>query len=167
MEPFLHIHNDWRKMWHYCLYTLMIFEPWIWQHGQAGISCSSYEEAIFLCFKRLFAGIHIFKNKKINPDQSKQEQNISVIKALTHDWQLGKGKYKRSIFKVEQVERGLKQAEVDGRRKAEEVQTVKNKVGSAHLYVTVWPKLRLLRVSANVCVGGWGLGVQCEGYNIF
>ena len=97
MEPFLHIHNDWRKMWHYCLYTLMIFEPWIWQHGQAGISCSSYEEAIFLCFKRLFAGIHIFKNKKINPDLSKQEQNISVIKALTHDWQLGKGKYKRSI----------------------------------------------------------------------
>ena len=25
------------------------------------------------------------KNNKINPDQSKQGQNISVIKALTHD----------------------------------------------------------------------------------
>ena len=35
----------------------------------------------------------------------------------------------RVIFlQVEQVERGLKQAEVDGRRKAEEVQAVKNKV---------------------------------------
>ena len=68
---------------------------------------------------------------------------------------------------MEQVERGLKQAEVDGRRKAEEVQTVKNKVGSAHLFVRVWPKLRLLRVSVNVCVGGWGLGVQSEGYNIY
>ena len=31
-------------------------------------------------------------------------------------------------LQVEQVERGLKQAEVDGRRKAEEVQAVKNKV---------------------------------------
>ena len=44
---------------------------------------------------------------------------------------------KKNIFKVEQVERGLKQAEVDGRRKAEEVQTVKNKVGRAHLFVRV------------------------------
>ena len=68
---------------------------------------------------------------------------------------------------MEQVERGLKQAEVDGRRKAEEVQTVKNKVGRAHLFVRVWPNLRLLRVSVNVCVGGWGLGVQSEGYNIY
>ena len=33
-------------------------------------------------------------------------------------------------LQVEQVERGLKQAEVDGRRKAEEVQAVKNKVVS-------------------------------------
>ena len=48
-----------------------------------------------------------------------------------------KGKLKRDIFKVEQVERGLKQAEVDGRRKAEEVQNVKNKVGRAHLFVRV------------------------------
>ena len=48
-----------------------------------------------------------------------------------------KGELKRNIFKVDQVERGLKQAEVDGRRKAEEVQTVKNKVGSAHLFVRV------------------------------
>ena len=47
------------------------------------------------------------------------------------------GELKRNIFKVEQVERGLKQAEVDGRRKAEEVQTVKNKVGRAHLFVRV------------------------------
>ena len=46
-------------------------------------------------------------------------------------------KGKKNIFKVEQVERGLKQAEVDGRRKAEEVQTVKNKVGRAHLFVRV------------------------------
>ena len=65
-----------------------------------------------------------------------------------------KGELKRDIFKVEQVERGLKQAEVDGRRKAEEVQTVKNKVGRAHLFVRVCLKLRLLRVSVNVCVGG-------------
>ena len=48
----------------------------------------------------------------------------------------------RDIFflQVEQVERGLKQAELDGRRKAEEVQAVKNKVPSfvclfCHLFV--------------------------------
>lgn len=51
---------------------------------------------------------------------------------------------------MEQVERGLKQAEVDGRRKAEEVQTVKNKVGRAHLFVRVWPKL-----SFSECVCEW------------
>merc|ERR1719422_2398307 len=34
----------------------------------------------------------------------------------------------RTQEQVEQVERGLKQAEVDGRRKAEEVRTVKNKL---------------------------------------
>ena len=32
------------------------------------------------------------------------------------------------VLQVEQVERGLKQAELDGRRKTEEVQAVKNKV---------------------------------------
>ena len=32
------------------------------------------------------------------------------------------------MLQVEQVERGLKQAELDGRRKTEEVQAVKNKV---------------------------------------
>ena len=37
--------------------------------------------------------------------------------------------FESEIFlQVEQVERGLKQAELDGRRKAEEVQAVKNKV---------------------------------------
>ena len=46
---------------------------------------------------------------------------------------------------MEQVERGLKQAEVEGRRKAEEVQAVKNKVWFCFLLVDVSFLFFLLR----------------------
>ena len=41
-------------------------------------------------------------------------------------------------LQVEQVERGLKQAEVDGRRKVEEVQAVKNKVVSFVIFACLF-----------------------------
>ena len=48
------------------------------------------------------------------------------------------GEVKFYTLQVEQVERGLKQAEVDGRRKAEEVQAVKNKVVSFVIFVCLF-----------------------------
>ena len=53
-------------------------------------------------------------------------------------------------FQVEQVERGLRQAELEGKRKTEEVQAVKNKVGC----LVGWSRLsrtRLVVVSILCC----------------
>ena len=54
------------------------------------------------------------------------------------------------FFQVEQVERGLRQAELEGKRKTEEVQAVKNKVGC----LVGWSRLsrtRLVAVSIFCC----------------
>ena len=53
-----------------------------------------------------------------------------------------------TFFQVEQVERGLRQAELEGKRKTEEVQAVKNKVGC----LVGWSRLSRTRlVVMSIC----------------